>query len=41
MFTALSEQLAAVLRRVTGRGVLSAQDVSEALDQIRRRSTRT
>jgi signal recognition particle subunit SRP54 len=36
MFTALSEQLAAVLRRVTGRGVLSAQDVSEALDQIRR-----
>ena len=36
MFTALSDQLAAVLRRVTGRGVLSAQDVSEALDQIRR-----
>jgi signal recognition particle subunit SRP54 len=36
MFTALSEQLAAVLRRVTGRGVLSAQDVSEALDQIHR-----
>src|SRR6184192_4963960 len=36
MFTALTSQLAAVLKRVTGRGVLSAQHVSEALDQIRR-----
>ena len=36
MFTALSEQLAAVLKRVTGRGVLSGQDVNEALGEIRR-----
>src|SRR5712691_8455027 len=31
MFTALSEQLAAVLKRLTGRGVLSESDVTEAL----------
>ena len=36
MFTALSEKLAAVLKRVTGRGVLSGQDVNEALGEIRR-----
>ena len=36
MFTALSEQLAAVLRRVTGRGVLSERDVTDALAEIRR-----
>jgi signal recognition particle subunit SRP54 len=36
MFTALSEQLAAVLKRITGRGVLSEEDVSEALREIRR-----
>jgi signal recognition particle subunit SRP54 len=36
MFTALSEQLGAVLRRLTGRGVLSEQDVSDALRDIRR-----
>jgi len=36
MFTALSEKLAAVLKRVTGRGVLSEQDVNEALAEIRR-----
>src|ERR1700758_35533 len=36
MFTALSEKLAAVLKRVTGRGVLSEQDVNEALEEIRR-----
>ena len=36
MFTALSEQLAAVLRRLTGRGVLSEGDVTEALREIRR-----
>jgi len=30
MFTALSEQLAAVLKRLTGRGVLSESDVTEA-----------
>lgn len=36
MFTALSERLAAVLKRVTGRGVLSEQDVTEALREIRR-----
>jgi signal recognition particle subunit SRP54 len=36
MFTALSEQLAAVARRLTGRGVLSEQDVTEALREIRR-----
>src|SRR5256886_8768503 len=36
MFTALASQLAAVLKRVTGRGVLSEQDVTEALREIRR-----
>jgi len=36
MFTALASQLAAVLRRITGRGVLSEQDVTEALREIRR-----
>src|SRR5690348_8460381 len=36
MFTALSEQLAAVLKRITGRGVLSEQDVTDALREIRR-----
>ena len=36
MFTALASQLAAVLKRVTGRGVLSEQDVTEALGEIRR-----
>ena len=36
MFTALASQLAAVLKRVTGRGVLSEQDVTDALREIRR-----
>src|SRR5258705_222807 len=36
MFTALSEQLAAALKRLTGGGVLSEQDVTEALREIRR-----
>jgi signal recognition particle subunit SRP54 len=36
MFTALAAQLTAVLKRVTGRGVLSEQDVTEALREIRR-----
>jgi signal recognition particle subunit SRP54 len=36
MFTALSEQLAGVLKRLTGRGVLSEADVTEALREIRR-----
>jgi signal recognition particle subunit SRP54 len=36
MFTALSEQLTAVLKRLTGRGVLSESDVTEALREIRR-----
>ena len=36
MFTALASQLAAVLKRVTGRGVLSQQDVTDALREIRR-----
>jgi len=36
MFTALSERLTAVLKRLTGRGVLSEQDVTEALREIRR-----
>ena len=36
MFTALSEQLSAVLKRLTGRGVLSESDVTEALREIRR-----
>ncbi len=35
MFTALSERLTAVLKRLTGRGVLSEQDVTEALREIR------
>src|SRR2546428_4131007 len=37
MLTALASQLAAVLKRVAGRGVLAEQDVSEALREIRRR----
>jgi signal recognition particle subunit SRP54 len=36
MFTALSEQLTAVLRRLRGRGVLSETDVTDALREIRR-----
>jgi signal recognition particle subunit SRP54 len=36
MFTALSEQLTAVLQRLTARGVLSESDVTEALREIRR-----
>src|SRR5713101_8579272 len=36
MFTALSERLTAVLKRLTGRGVLSEQDVTVALREIRR-----
>ena len=36
MFTALASQIAAVLKRVTGRGVLSEQDVTDALREIRR-----
>jgi signal recognition particle subunit SRP54 len=36
MFTALAEQLTGVLRRLTGRGVLSEADVTEALREIRR-----
>src|SRR5881398_934935 len=36
MFTALTSQLTAVLKRVTGRGVLSEHDVTEALREIRR-----
>lgn len=36
MFTALSEQLSGVLKRLTGRGVLSEADVTEALREIRR-----
>ncbi len=36
MFTALSEQLTAVLKRLTERGVLSEADVTEALREIRR-----
>ena len=36
MFAALSEQLSGVLRRLTGRGVLSEDDVTEALREIRR-----
>src|SRR6058998_2200382 len=35
MFTALSEQLTAVLKRLTERGVLSEADVTEALREIR------
>jgi signal recognition particle subunit SRP54 len=36
MFTALSERLTAALKGLTGRGVLSEQDVTEALREIRR-----
>src|SRR5438067_5042883 len=36
MFTALSEQLTAVLQRLRGRGVLSEADVTEALREMRR-----
>jgi signal recognition particle subunit SRP54 len=36
MFTALSEHIAAVLKRLTGRGVLSEGDVTDALREIRR-----
>src|SRR5438552_2749875 len=36
MFTALSERLTAALKCLTGRGVLSEQDVTEALREIRR-----
>src|SRR2546423_3786133 len=36
MFTALSERLTAAPKRLTGRGVLSEQDVTEALREIRR-----
>ncbi len=36
MFTALSERLTAALKRLTDRGVLSEQDVTEALREIRR-----
>src|SRR5256885_12836405 len=36
MFPALSERLTAALKRLTGRGVLSEQDVTEALREIRR-----
>src|SRR2546425_6540932 len=36
MFTALSEQLTGVLSRLRGRGVLSEQDVTDALREIRR-----
>ncbi|MDP3909875.1 MAG: signal recognition particle protein [Gemmatimonadales bacterium] len=36
MFTALSEQLSGVLNRITGRGVLSESDVTDALREIRR-----
>src|SRR3989475_2052218 len=36
MFTALSEQLTGVLSRLTGRGVLSESDVTDALREIRR-----
>ena len=36
MFTALASQLAGVLKRITGRGVLSEQDVADGLREIRR-----
>ncbi len=36
MFTALTERLAGVLQRLVGRGVLSEQDVTDALREIRR-----
>jgi signal recognition particle subunit SRP54 len=36
MFTALSEHITAVLKRLTSRGVLAEEDVTEALREIRR-----
>jgi signal recognition particle subunit SRP54 len=36
MFTALTERLAGVIQRLVGRGVLSEQDVADALREIRR-----
>jgi len=36
MFTVLSDQIAAVLKRLTARGVLSGGDVTDALREIRR-----
>ncbi len=36
MFTALTERLSGVLQRLVGRGVLSEQDVADALREIRR-----
>ncbi|MGE5144557.1 MAG: signal recognition particle protein [Acidobacteriota bacterium] len=36
MFTALTERLSGVLKRLVGRGVLSEEDVAEALREIRR-----
>ena len=36
MFTALTERLSGVLKRLVGRGVLSEQDVADALREIRR-----
>jgi len=36
MFTALTERLAGIARRLVGRGVLSEQDVADALREIRR-----
>ncbi len=36
MFTALTERLAGVVQRLVGRGVLSEQDVADALREIRR-----
>src|ERR1041385_3217900 len=36
MFTALSDQIATVLKRLTARGVLSDGDVTDALREIRR-----
>lgn len=36
MFTALTERLSGVLQRLVGRGVLSEQDVTDALREIRR-----
>ena len=36
MFTALSEQVTAVVQRLRGRGVLSEADVTDALRELRR-----
>ena len=36
MFTALTERLSGVVQRLVGRGVLSEQDVGDALRDIRR-----